>query len=66
LSAAKTAAPNGRWGWIERSSNALVRAITPPSPSGGVVSVFHFRHGQQTERWFYPDDAVILNRIFGG
>ena len=31
-----------------------------------VVSVFHFRNGQQTERWFYPEDAVILNRIFGG
>lgn len=31
-----------------------------------VVSVFHFRHGQQTERWFYPEDAVVLNRIFGG
>lgn len=31
-----------------------------------VVSVFHFRHGQQTERWFYPEDVVTLNRIFGG
>ena len=31
-----------------------------------VVSVFHFRDGQQTERWFYPEDAVTLNRIFGG
>jgi len=31
-----------------------------------VVSGFHFRHGQQTERWFYPDDAVTLNRISGG
>jgi ketosteroid isomerase-like protein len=31
-----------------------------------VVSVFHFRHGQQTERWFYPEDAVTWNRIFGG
>ncbi|HEX9094374.1 MAG TPA: nuclear transport factor 2 family protein [Coriobacteriia bacterium] len=31
-----------------------------------VVSVFHFRDGQQTERWFYPDDAVTWNRIFGG
>jgi ketosteroid isomerase-like protein len=31
-----------------------------------VVSVFHFRHGQQTERWFYPEDAVTFNRVFGG
>lgn len=31
-----------------------------------VVSVFHFRHGRQTERWFYPEDPVTLNRIFGG
>jgi len=31
-----------------------------------VVSGFHFRHGQQTERWFYPEDAVTLNRISGG
>ena len=31
-----------------------------------VVSVFHYRDGQQTERWFYPEDAVTLNRIFGG
>jgi hypothetical protein len=31
-----------------------------------VVSIFHFRDGQQTERWFYPDDAVAWNSIFGG
>jgi ketosteroid isomerase-like protein len=31
-----------------------------------VVSVFHFRDGQQTERWFYPADAVTWNRILGG
>lgn len=31
-----------------------------------VVSVFHFRDGRQTERWFYPDDAVAWNSIFGG
>ena len=31
-----------------------------------VVSVFHYRDGQQTERWFYPEDAVTWNRIFGG
>jgi ketosteroid isomerase-like protein len=29
------------------------------------VSVFHFRNGRQTERWFYPDDAAIWDRIFG-
>ena len=31
-----------------------------------VVSIFHFRDGQQTERWFYPDDVVAWNSIFGG
>jgi ketosteroid isomerase-like protein len=31
-----------------------------------VVSIFHFRDGRQTERWFYPDDAVAWNRIFAG
>ncbi len=31
-----------------------------------VVSVFHFRDGRQTERWFYPDDMLAWNRIFGG
>jgi ketosteroid isomerase-like protein len=31
-----------------------------------VVSIFHFDDGQQTERWFYPDDVRIWNPIFGG
>lgn len=31
-----------------------------------VVSVFHFREGRQTERWFYPEDTVTWNRILGG
>jgi ketosteroid isomerase-like protein len=31
-----------------------------------VVSIFHYRDGRQTERWFYPDDTVAWNRIFGG
>lgn len=31
-----------------------------------VVSIFHFREGRQTERWFYPEDAAIWDRIFGG
>jgi uncharacterized protein len=31
-----------------------------------VVSVFHYTDGLQTERWFYPDDVVAWNRIFGG
>jgi hypothetical protein len=31
-----------------------------------VMSIFHFRGGRQTERWFYPDDAAAWNRIFGG
>jgi uncharacterized protein len=31
-----------------------------------VVSIFHYRDGRQTERWFYPDDLVAWNRIFGG
>lgn len=30
-----------------------------------VVSVFHFRDGRQTERWFYPEDAEAWNMIFG-
>ncbi len=29
-----------------------------------VVSVFHFRNGRQVERWFYPDDPAIWDRIF--
>ena len=28
-----------------------------------VVSVFHFRDGQQTERWFYPEDPATWNRV---
>jgi uncharacterized protein len=31
-----------------------------------VVSIFHYRDGRQTERWFYPDDVVVWNSIFGG
>jgi uncharacterized protein len=31
-----------------------------------VVSIFHFRDGRQTERWFYPDDPAAWSRIFGG
>jgi ketosteroid isomerase-like protein len=34
--------------------------------SAVVVSIFHFRDGRQTERWFYPDDAIAWNSIFGG
>ncbi|MEO8571914.1 MAG: nuclear transport factor 2 family protein [Chloroflexota bacterium] len=30
-----------------------------------VVNVFHFRDGRQVERWFYPDDADVWDRIFG-
>jgi ketosteroid isomerase-like protein len=30
-----------------------------------VVSVFHYRGGQQLERWFYPEDPVAWNTIFG-
>ncbi len=29
-----------------------------------VVSVFHFRGGRQVERWFYPQDATVWDRIF--
>jgi uncharacterized protein len=29
-----------------------------------VVSVFHFRGGQQVERWFYPDDMAAWDAIF--
>ena len=29
-----------------------------------VVSVFHFRDGQQLERWFYPEDAAAWDEIF--
>ena len=30
-----------------------------------VVSVFHFRDGRQLERWFFPEDASVWDRIFG-
>ena len=30
-----------------------------------VVSIFHFRDGRQVERWFFPEDASVWNRIFG-
>jgi uncharacterized protein len=29
-----------------------------------VVSVFHFRDGQQLERWFYPEDGAAWDQIF--
>jgi len=29
-----------------------------------VVSIFHFRDGRQSERWFYPEDAAAWNTIF--
>jgi hypothetical protein len=29
-----------------------------------VVSVFHYRDGQQLERWFHPDDPAAWARIF--
>ncbi len=29
-----------------------------------VVSIFHFRHGRQAERWFFPEDASAWDRIF--
>jgi ketosteroid isomerase-like protein len=28
-----------------------------------VVSIFHFRDGRQVERWFFPEDAAIWDRI---
>ncbi len=31
-----------------------------------VVSIFHYADGRQTERWFYPDDMVAWNSVFGG
>jgi uncharacterized protein len=31
-----------------------------------VVSIFHFKGGRQTERWFYPEDRRAWDRIFGG
>ena len=30
-----------------------------------VVSVFHYRNGRQTERWFYPEDPGAWDAIFG-
>jgi ketosteroid isomerase-like protein len=30
-----------------------------------VVSVFHVRDGRQLERWFYPEDAQVWDRILG-
>jgi ketosteroid isomerase-like protein len=29
-----------------------------------VVSVFHYREGRQTERWFYPEEPVAWDTIF--
>jgi len=29
-----------------------------------VTSVFHFRAGQQVERWMYPDDMAAFDAIF--
>jgi ketosteroid isomerase-like protein len=29
-----------------------------------VVSTFHYREGQQLERWFYPDDLAAWDQIF--
>jgi uncharacterized protein len=29
-----------------------------------VTSVFHFRAGQQLERWFYPEDMAAWDAIF--
>ena len=29
-----------------------------------VVSIFHYREGQQLERWFYPDDPAAWEQIF--
>ena len=29
-----------------------------------VTSVFHFREGQQVERWFYPEDMAAWDAIF--
>ncbi len=31
-----------------------------------VTSVFHFRDGQQVERWFYPEDMAGWDAIFDG
>ena len=36
-------------------------------PSGDletrVVSIFHYRDGRQAERWFYPEDPAVWDRI---
>ena len=29
-----------------------------------VVSEFHFRDGRQMERWFYPEDRQVWDRIY--
>ena len=29
-----------------------------------VVSIFHYREGQQVERWFYPEDSTAWEKIF--
>lgn len=29
-----------------------------------VVSIFHYRDGQQLERWFYPEDPLAWDMIF--
>jgi len=29
-----------------------------------VVSIFHYRDGRQVERWIFPEDAAIWDRIF--
>ena len=29
-----------------------------------VVSIFHYREGRQTERWFFPEDMDAWDRIF--
>jgi len=29
-----------------------------------VVSIFHFRDGRQAERWLYPEDLAVWDRIF--
>jgi ketosteroid isomerase-like protein len=30
-----------------------------------VVSLFHYRDGQQLERWFYPEDRAAWDQIVG-
>jgi ketosteroid isomerase-like protein len=31
-----------------------------------VISVMHFRDGQQLERWFHPEDLTAWHQIYGG